>query len=57
MSGKSEQFNNGQKVIVTILFEGDVPAVVIDKTRGAATKVKFADGTVMLIANKIIRAK
>jgi hypothetical protein len=50
------QFIAGQRVIVTVWGEGEWPAVVVDKTRGAATKLRFDDGTVMLVSNNAIRA-
>ena len=50
-----EQFEKGQDVIVAFWGEVDEAAVVVDKTRGGATRVKLASGATMLVGNQIIR--
>lgn len=48
-------YSRGEHVIVNMGDEGDVRAVVVDKSRGAATKVKLEAGPTMLVATRIIR--
>jgi len=48
-------YANDDRVIVNMGDEGDVSAVVVDKSRGAATKVRLSTGQTLLVATRIIR--
>ena len=53
MGNQREVFEQGEQVTVQG-YDFSKDGEVVDKTRGAATKVEFDDGTTMLIANQII---